>query len=203
MGPFAAAAIVLGVLAGRDVARDNLAPHLPGPDATLAERLHVFDPGGPFRSPALHPSIGWALVAGLAVAIVYALSVLAHELGHLLAARQSGAKVSAVVLHVFGGHVEMEDDDRLTAGRLAWIAGAGPLVTAALALAAGVALAALGWPMTSSPFSESGAEVAAGRVLSTVLALNVFALVVNLLPMRMLDGGQLLDAARLWRARRG
>lgn len=203
MGPFAAAAIVLGVLAGRDVAKDNLAPDLPGPDASLAESLRVFDPGGPFLSPAAHPSIGWAIVTGLAVALVYALSVLAHEFGHLFAARQAGVKVTAVVLHLFGGHVEVQDDDHLTAGRLAWVAGAGPLVTAALALAAGAALVTLGWPMTSSPYSESGAEIAAGRVLSAVLGLNVFALVVNLMPMRILDGGQLLAAARMWRARSG
>ncbi len=33
-----------------------------------------------------------------------------------------------------GSFVEMDDDDRLTAGRLAWITGAGPLVTSVLAL---------------------------------------------------------------------
>ena len=203
MGPFAAAAIVLGFLAGWDVRRDRLAPHLPGPDASLAENLRVFEPGGPLLSPAAHPSIGWALATGLAVALVYLLSILAHELGHLLAARHSGVGISAVVLHLFGGHVEIEDDDRLTAGRLAWIAGAGPLVTAALALAAGGAIAVLGWPFAGAPFSESGAEVAAGRTLSSVFAINAIALVVNLLPARMLDGGQLLAAARLWRARGG
>jgi Zn-dependent protease len=194
---------VLGFLAGQRVRVARLAPHLPGPDASLAERLHVFDPGGPLQSPAAHPSIWWALATGLAVALVYGLSILAHELGHLFAARQSGAGVSAVVLHIFGGHVEIEDDDHLTAGRLAWIAGAGPLVTAALALGAGVAIAALGWPFSGSPYSESSAEVAAGRALSSAFALNAFALVVNLLPVRMLDGGQLLEAARLWRSRNG
>jgi len=147
--------------------------------------------------------IGWALVTGLAVALVYALSIIAHELGHLLAARQSGIAVSAVVLHLFGGHVEIDDDDRLTAGRLAWIAGAGPLVTAALALACGVAIATLGWPFAGAPDSESAAEVAAGRTLSAAFAINALALATNLLPVRMLDGGQLLAAARLWRARSG
>jgi Zn-dependent protease len=194
---------VLGVLAALSVRHERLAPHLPGPDASLAERLHIFEPGGPLQSPATHPSIGWALATGLAVALAYALSIIAHELGHLLAARQSGFGVSAVVLHLFGGHVEMDDDDRLTAGRLAWIAGAGLLVTAALALAAGVAIAALGWPFSGSPYSESSADVAAGQILSSVFAINAFALVMNLLPVRMLDGGELLAAARLWRARKG
>ena len=169
----------------------------------MAEHLRVFEPGGPLLSPTPHPSIAWALATGLAVALVYALSIIAHELGHLLAARQSGVAVSTVVLHLFGGHVEMEDEDRLTAGRLAWIAGAGPLVTAALALASGAAIAALGWPFAGSPYSESGAEVAAGQTLSSAFAINVFALVMNLLPVRMLDGGQLLAATRLWRARSG
>jgi len=188
---------VLGFLAGRSVRNAPLAPDLPAPNASLAEHLRALGPGGPLQSAAAHPSIGWALVTGLAVALVYALSIIAHELGHLLAARQSGIAVSAVVLHLFGGHVEIDDDDRLTAGRLAWIAGAGPLVTAALALACGVAIATLGWPFAGAPDSESAAEVAAGRTLSAAFAINALALATNLLPVRMLDGGQLLAAARL------
>jgi Zn-dependent protease len=115
---------------------------------------------GPFQSPVAHPSVGWALATGLAVAAVYALSIVAHELGHLLAARRSGISVSAVVLHLFGGHVEIDDDDRLTAGRLARIVGAG----------------------------RCRARSRSTRSRSSL----------NSLPARMLDGGQMLAAARLW-----
>ncbi len=52
-------------------------------------------------------------------------------------------EVAAIELHAAGGFVEMNDDDALTAGKLATIAGAGPLVTAALMLVSGVALTAL------------------------------------------------------------
>jgi hypothetical protein len=116
------------------------------------------------------------------------------------AARRVGLDVRAVELHAAGGFVELGDDDRLTAGRLAAVAGAGPVVTGALALVAAPLLSALGWPLTGGS-RASGADVAAGRVLSAVFTINLVGLVVNLLPFRPLDGGHLLTAARLWRGR--
>ena len=161
-GTFIAVAIVLGFFAGRDVASTSLIdlPSL----GSLDEALRAFEPGGPAVT-VTKPSSGRVVAAGLGVALVYALSVLAHELGHLTAARLVGIDVAAVQLHAAGGFVEM-DDDRLTAGRLAWIAGAGPLVTSVLALVAGVLLTALGWSLTGVPASETGGGVALGRVLS-------------------------------------
>lgn len=198
-GTFIAVAIVLGFFAGRDVASTSLIdlPSL----GSLDEALRAFEPGGPAVT-VTKPSSGWVVAAGLGVALVYALSVLAHELGHLTAARLVGIDVAAVQLHAAGGFVEM-DDDRLTAGRLAWIAGAGPLVTSVLALVAGVLLTALGWSLTGVPASETGGGVALGRVLSAAFMINFLGLVINLLPVRALDGGHLLAAARLWRLRSG
>ena len=197
---FIAAAIVLGFFAGRDVASTSLI-NLPSL-GSLDEVLRAFEPGGAAVT-VTNPSSGWVVAAGLGVALVYALSVVAHELGHLTAARLLGIDVTAVQLRAAGGFVEMDDDDLLTAGRLAWIAGAGPLVTSVLTLGAGVLLMALGWPLTDVPGSETGGAVALGRVLSAAFMINLLGLVVNLLPVRALDGGHLLAAARLWRQRRG
>jgi Zn-dependent protease len=148
------------------------------------------------------PALGWIIAAAVGTALVYALSILAHELGHLVAARRHGVEVTAVDLHAFGGSVEHHDDERLTAGSLAAIAGAGPLVTAALALCAGALLSALGWPLTSTPDVHNGAALVAGFMLRACFVLNAVCLVVNLLPFGGLDGGHLRMAAGMRVGRR-
>ena len=117
--------------------------------------------------------------------------------GHLFAARAMGVEVSAVELNVFGGFVEMDDDDRLTAGRLAFIVAAGPAATLAV-----LVTAALVAHLLSSPAgATTAASLAIDRVAAYTLGFNALALAVNLLPIRPLDGGQLLGAARLRFAR--
>ena len=196
---FFAVALVLGFFAGHGVATTMLVsvPRF----RSLHDALHAFELGGPLES-VTHPSTGWVVVAGLGVALVYGLSVLTHELGHLAAARIVGVEVAAIELHAAGGFVEINDDDALTAGKLATIAGAGPLVTAALTLLSGVALTALGWPLTGTPV-DTGAHAALGRTLTAAFIINALGLATNLLPVRPLDGAHLLAAARLWRKRRG
>jgi Zn-dependent protease len=195
---FIAVALVVGFFAGRNVAGTRLVrvPQV----RTLDEALHVFDRGSS-AFMEVRPSLGWAVAAGLGVAVIYALSVVAHELGHLAVARRVGVGVAAMQLHAAGGYVEVDDDDSLTAGRLAAIAGAGPLVTAVLALVSAVLLTAFGWPLTGLPIDGSAGAAAAGRVLSAAFAINVLVLLINLLPVRALDGGQLLQAVKLWRGR--
>jgi Zn-dependent protease len=150
-----------------------------------------------------HPSLIWVVVAVVGSVLTYVLSVLAHEIGHLVAARRVGLDVTAVELNAFGGFVELADDDRLTAGSLAQIAAAGPLVTAALvAISAGL-LTALGWPVTGQPDVDTGAAMALAYVLTACFWANAVALVINLLPLRGLDGAKLTEAARLWVGRRG
>jgi Zn-dependent protease len=197
---FLATALVVGFLAGQDVARTRLVrvPKI----RSLDEALHVFDRGSSAFMGG-RPSFGLALAAGLAVAVIYALSVVAHELGHLAVARRLGVGVGAMQLHAFGGYVEVVDDDSLTAGKLAAIAGAGPFVTAVLALVSAVLLSRFGWPLTGVPIGGAARAAAAGRVLSAAFTINILMLMINLLPVRALDGGQLLYAARLWRGRSG
>ncbi|MEV4423195.1 site-2 protease family protein [Patulibacter sp. NPDC049589] len=149
-----------------------------------------------------HPSVVWALVAAGAVALLYVLSILAHELGHAWAVRRAGLQADTIELGATGGFVTFPDDEHLTAGRLAAIAAAGPAVTALIAGVSFGALAVLGWPIAASPDAGSTAGVVAQQVLGTTFILNAVVLVINLLPFRPLDGGQLLAAAAL-RLRRG
>ncbi len=141
---FLAVVLLLGFFAGSQVADTRLV-RIPTFEST-EEALRAFEPGGAFETIDMEitPGLGWAVAAGLGVAAIYALSVVAHELGHLLAARRAGVHVAAMHLHAAGGYVELDDDDSLTAGKLAAIVAAGPLVTAALALVAALVLVELG-----------------------------------------------------------
>lgn len=89
-----------------------------------------------------HPSLAWVVAIGACVALMYVLSILAHELGHVAAARAYGLRVDTIELGLTGGFVTLPDSDRLTAGSLGAIAGAGPAVTAAIAGTTWVALLA-------------------------------------------------------------
>jgi Zn-dependent protease len=66
-----------------------------------------------------------------------------------------------------------------------------------------VLLTSFGWPLAGVPVEGSSAAAAAGRVLSAAFAINILMLMINLLPFRALDGGQLMRAARLSRGRSG
>ncbi len=201
---FLAFAILLGWFSSRGVANAEL---LQGPiesapkdGRALAVWLRTHDP---LDDTITHPSTVWVLAAGLGVAAVYCVSVLAHELGHYFAARMVKVDVVAIELNSAGGFVEMHDDDRLTAGRLGAIVCAGPLVSAIFALSAFAALNLFGWPLTGTPHSESSAALTAACALSSAFLINVALLVFNLLPFRSFDGGQLLLAARLRASRQG
>jgi Zn-dependent protease len=149
--------------------------------------------------------VGWALVAAAVTAVVLMLSILAHEVGHVVAVHRAGLRADSIDLGFVGGWVTFPDDDSLTAGKLAAIAAAGPAVTALLAAAAYGALVALGWP----PFGALGVdttsslEVTVRAVLSATFSVNLFCLVLNLLPIPPLDGHKLWTAGRMWRARHG
>ncbi len=147
----------------------------------LAEgRLPAAYPG---RSPALY----WA--AGLATAVVFFGSLLAHELAHAVVARRNGVKVADVVLWLLGGAARLKGEAD-TPGAEARIAGVGPLVS--LALGGLFALAA--WLLDAG---------AAARLLvesvGWLAVINVLLAVFNSIPAAPLDGGRLLRAFLWWR----
>lgn len=134
----------------------------------------------------------WVVLGGLGVGAVYALSVLAHELGHYFTARRLGVEVEGITLHAAGGFVEFADDARLTRWGFALIIAAGPFVTALLAAGAYLLY------RVEIGYSPAGAVV--DHMIDIALLVNVVGLVVNLLPLRGLDGWLLLRTAFLRRS---
>ena len=114
-------------------------------------------------------------LAGLAVALMAAFSVLLHELGHALMARRLHVRVADIELHFFGGAAQIgmprtPRDEIL-------VAAAGPAVSLALG-ALGLALAA----------------VTSAHAFWLFGLVNVGLAVFNLLPAFPSDGGRILRA---------
>lgn len=127
---------------------------------------------------------GWYWLAAIATALLFFLSVLAHELGHALVAVREGVPVRSITLFIFGGiaHIAREPETARAEFR---IVGAGPLASFLLAGLFGLVAALPGL----------GPEIRSPAVyLSWInLVLGLF----NLLPGFPLDGGRLLRAL-LW-----
>ncbi len=132
-------------------------------------------------------SQGWYWTVGIATALLFYISLLAHEAAHSVVSKRNGIGVRRITLWLFGGVSELEGE-ALTPGADFRIAVIGPVVSfvlsgffallTALAAAAGSAVleAALGWLAWMN------------------LLLGGF----NLIPAAPLDGGRVLRAA-LWR----
>lgn len=125
------------------------------------------------------------ILVSTALAVLLGVSVLAHELGHCLAARSFGVPVRAVRLYLIGGVSEL---GRAPASpkEEALIAGAGPGVSALLAVICGLLVG-------------STDERSVGWLLLLQLALaNGVIAIFNILPALPLDGGRVLRAG-VWK----
>ncbi|MBD0336188.1 MAG: site-2 protease family protein, partial [Cyanobacteria bacterium Co-bin13] len=124
-------------------------------------------------------TLAWGM--GLILALLLFSSVLLHELGHSLAAKQQGIQVNSITLFLFGGIAAIEQESK-TPGEAFQVAIAGPLVSFGLYLL----LTALG----TLPILPEPAQVVAINVAQINLVLTLF----NLIPGLPLDGGQVLKA---------
>jgi Zn-dependent protease len=140
--------------------------------------------------PVLHRNVGdisssTSYLAAFGFATLFALCVLAHELGHTAVSLRLGQPVRRVVIFLLGGVSEIEQEpDRARDEFL--VAAAGPAVSGMLAaLAFGIE----GVTPSGSLAYELAALLAWG---------NLSVVVFNLLPGLPLDGGRLLRAS-IWR----
>ncbi|HEX8002686.1 MAG TPA: M50 family metallopeptidase [Mycobacteriales bacterium] len=121
-------------------------------------------------------------VAAAVAAVLFAGSVLAHELGHAAVSLRLGIPIRRITLYLFGGVAEMEREPPSAAGEYL-VAVAGPLVS--MLLAGGTAVVA-----------RSTSDVTNVHRMAAYLALtNAVLAVLNLLPGLPLDGGRVLRAA--------
>lgn len=118
-------------------------------------------------------------VAGLVFVVALYLSILVHELAHVLAARAWGLSVPRVVLHLFGGHTEIVGTRGPT--QAAVTAFVGPLASAGVAAASFLAVGAVGGPT-------------AAQILWSLGWVNLLLALFNLLPGLPLDGGHVVAA---------
>lgn len=147
--------------------------------------------------PLLLVVICWRLESlrlGLVFGGIFFASILFHEFGHVVAARMTGGSADEILLWPFGGLAFTQPGDSLRSRLLT--SAAGPLVNLVLC---GLTLkAVLDSPYTASAFHplEVPGVALSGGLLSDVLVLifaaNWIQLLVNLLPVYPLDGGQIL-----------
>ncbi len=156
----------------------------------------------PATDPGLSSGAYWSV--GALGALLFLLSVLAHELGHSVVARANDIEVEGITLWLFGGVAQFKSDAR-TPGAEFCISAAGPAVSA---LISAVSLGG------SYLLTNAGAPDIYATVLWWLGVLNGLLAVFNLLPGAPLDGGRVLAAviwkvrgdrlgARIWAARAG
>lgn len=128
-------------------------------------------------------------VAGLAAAVVFFGSLLAHELAHAVVARRNGVSADDIVLWLLGGMARLRSEASSPGAELR-IAGVGPLVS--------LVLGGLFVLATWLVHVGSGPELLV-QVLAWLAGINLLLAVFNSLPAAPLDGGRLLRALLWWR----
>ena len=139
--------------------------------------------------PASAPGEPWPVYwgVGVAAAVLFLASLLAHEIAHAVVARRFGVRVERVTLWLLGGVAEFADEPPTARADL-MVAGVGPLTS--LALGAGFGAAAAVSIALDLPAAVRAA-------LAWLAIINVVLAVFNLLPGAPLDGGRVLRAL-LW-----
>jgi Zn-dependent protease len=123
---------------------------------------------------------GLKYVAGLMLAVLLYLSVLAHEASHAYMARRYGLPVSHITLQFFGGMTHIEGEPESPRQEF-WVSVVGPLSSL---FVAGVAY--LAYLVASDGLI--------GLAFSGLALTNLFVGFVNLVPGLPLDGGRILKA---------
>jgi Zn-dependent protease/CBS domain-containing protein len=131
---------------------------------------------------------GTALVIALVAALLFSLSVVAHEIAHALEARHRGIPVGGITMYLFGGATEVYSDEVHRPGDEFALTAVGPWTSIVAASAFGL-LAYLGQRLGVQWVADLFGELG---------WLNLLLGIFNLLPGAPLDGGRLL-ASIVWR----
>src|SRR4051812_4622248 len=136
----------------------------------------------PYEQPGLSTGAYW--IAGVGGALLLFLSLLVHEIGHALVARDEGIGVHSMALTMLGGVTRMESSPT-TAGSELRVSVVGPLASAAW----GVALLCGAYMLPNG-----GALGLTGHVFAWAGLLNLILAAFNLVPASPLDGGKVLSS---------
>jgi Zn-dependent protease len=136
----------------------------------------------PSAAPGQASAAYWT--AGIISALVFLVSLLAHELAHSIVAQRRGVRVEGITLWLFGG-VSRFSSDTSAPGSSALITFVGPLTS--LLLGAIFLLA-------SAISSGAAAPTLIQATLSWLGMINIILGLFNLIPAFPLDGGRLLKA---------
>lgn len=144
-----------------------------------------------YQLPRLAPdhSDGAYWATGFAGALLLMLSLLAHEIGHALVARDEGIGVSGMALTIFGGVTRMESTPT-TAGAEFRVSVVGPIASAACGIV---------FLVGSVLLPNDGTSGLIGALFAWAGFINLFLAALNMAPAAPLDGGKVLNAA-IWRA---
>jgi len=137
----------------------------------------------PTARPGHATSAYWLI--GVLTAVVFLVTIVAHEVAHAITARHYGIGVKSITLWMLGGVTEL-DGESPSPRADAMVAAAGPATSIGLGAVSG----ALAWSI--------GGSGLLGAALSWLAGISVFLGVFNLLPGAPMDGGRLLRAL-LWR----
>ncbi|MFV0534371.1 MAG: site-2 protease family protein [Cumulibacter sp.] len=132
-----------------------------------------------------------AIALGAVMALMWGLSVLLHEFGHVAAARAMHFDVERVELGFMGGATTVRSEDDSPRSELV-VSAAGPAVSLAIGLPGAISLITGNGP-------GFGVDGAWGMLLSAITLANLAIGVFNLLPGLPLDGGRVAVAV-LWKA---
>jgi Zn-dependent protease/predicted transcriptional regulator len=136
----------------------------------------------------------WAVtviwVCAVVTALLFFVTLLAHELSHAVVAKSRGLPVRSITLFALGGIAQIEKDAG-SAKTEFWMGIAGPITSLVIGFACLGAALAMGWSV------EGSAPGPLAAILGWLGSINVILAVFNLIPGYPLDGGRVLRAI-LW-----
>jgi Zn-dependent protease/predicted transcriptional regulator len=156
----------------------------------LIAALITFSLAGRFQQT--HPGWDTPTVWSVAVltAVLFFVTLLAHELSHAVVARGRGLPVRSITLFALGGVAHIEKD-ATTAKTEFLVAIVGPIVSLVIGVACIGVAQSMGWSLDDSSAGLTGS------VLGWLGSINIVLAVFNLIPGYPLDGGRVLRAL-LW-----